>query len=194
MRSTPRRVRSRSTGAGRLGTDRQVRLGARGTAQRHARLQCRRQAGRRAGPRIRGRAGAYARPVEARAHVCGRRRRRSTTTSRRSSTSRSSPTSNADESPDSPNAAVVSSAFVALGGYFLDGIKGTYVAANPGARRRDVQLRGVLFQRLRTRSTTSRASTSKARASRRIRVRPRAGSISRPRRAITPRRRCSGIC
>jgi TPR repeat protein len=38
---------------------------------------------------------------------------------------------NADESPDSPNASVVSSAFVALGTYFLDGIKGTYVAANP---------------------------------------------------------------
>ena len=37
----------------------------------------------------------------------------------------------ADESPDSPSAAVVSSAFVALGTYFLDGIKGTYVAANP---------------------------------------------------------------
>ncbi|WP_230533823.1 tetratricopeptide repeat protein [Microvirga roseola] len=37
----------------------------------------------------------------------------------------------ADESPDSPNAAVVSSAFVALGTYFLDGIRGTYVAANP---------------------------------------------------------------
>jgi uncharacterized protein len=37
----------------------------------------------------------------------------------------------ADESPDSPNATVVSSAFVALGGYFLDGIKGTYVSANP---------------------------------------------------------------
>lgn len=38
---------------------------------------------------------------------------------------------NADESPDSPNAGVVSSAFVALGTYFLDGIKGTYVTANP---------------------------------------------------------------
>ncbi|HZH12078.1 MAG TPA: tetratricopeptide repeat protein [Microvirga sp.] len=37
----------------------------------------------------------------------------------------------ADESPDSPNATVVSSAFVALGSYFLDGIKGTYVSANP---------------------------------------------------------------
>jgi len=37
----------------------------------------------------------------------------------------------ADESPDSPNAMVVSSAFVALGTYFLDGIKGTYVTANP---------------------------------------------------------------
>jgi len=37
----------------------------------------------------------------------------------------------ADESPDSPNATVVSSAFVALGTYFLDGIKGTYVTANP---------------------------------------------------------------
>jgi TPR repeat protein len=38
---------------------------------------------------------------------------------------------NADESPDSPNAAVVSSAFVALGGYFLEGIKDTYVTSNP---------------------------------------------------------------
>ncbi|KLK89532.1 exopolysaccharide biosynthesis protein [Microvirga vignae] len=38
----------------------------------------------------------------------------------------------ADESPDSPNAMVVSSAFVALGTYFLDGIKGSYVTANPG--------------------------------------------------------------
>lgn len=37
----------------------------------------------------------------------------------------------ADESPDSPNATVVSSAFVALGTYFLDGIQGTYVSANP---------------------------------------------------------------
>ncbi len=37
----------------------------------------------------------------------------------------------ADESPDSPNAPVVSSAFVALGTYFLDGIKGSYVSANP---------------------------------------------------------------
>lgn len=38
----------------------------------------------------------------------------------------------ADESPDSPNARFVSSAFVALGGYFLDGIKNTYVKANVG--------------------------------------------------------------
>jgi uncharacterized protein len=37
----------------------------------------------------------------------------------------------ADETPDSPNAPVVSSAFVALGTYFLDGIKGTYVTQNP---------------------------------------------------------------
>jgi len=37
----------------------------------------------------------------------------------------------ADESPDSPNASVVSSAFVALGTYFLDGISNSYVAANP---------------------------------------------------------------
>jgi uncharacterized protein len=36
----------------------------------------------------------------------------------------------ADEGPDSPHAAVVANAFVALGTYFLDGIKGTYVAPN----------------------------------------------------------------
>src|SRR3712207_4155165 len=37
----------------------------------------------------------------------------------------------ADEGPDAPGAAAVSSAFVALGTYFLDGIKGTYVTPNP---------------------------------------------------------------
>jgi uncharacterized protein len=40
---------------------------------------------------------------------------------------------NAEESPHSPNASVVASAFVALGTYFLDGIKGTYV--KPDAAR-----------------------------------------------------------
>lgn len=38
---------------------------------------------------------------------------------------------NADEAPDSPRAGVVASAFVSLGNFFLDGIKGSYVAANP---------------------------------------------------------------
>lgn len=37
---------------------------------------------------------------------------------------------NADESPDSPNASVIASAFVALGGYFLEGIKSSYVRPN----------------------------------------------------------------
>jgi hypothetical protein len=37
---------------------------------------------------------------------------------------------NADETPDSPNAGVVASAFVALGTYFLDGIPNTYVKPN----------------------------------------------------------------
>ncbi|CAA9307129.1 MAG: hypothetical protein AVDCRST_MAG90-192 [uncultured Microvirga sp.] len=39
---------------------------------------------------------------------------------------------NADESPDSPNAGVVASAFVALGSYFLEGIGSTYVRPNVG--------------------------------------------------------------
>ena len=34
---------------------------------------------------------------------------------------------NADETPESPNASVIASAFVALGSYFLDGIASTYV-------------------------------------------------------------------
>jgi hypothetical protein len=38
----------------------------------------------------------------------------------------------ADEPPDSPNATVVASAFVSLGTYFLDGIRGTYVRPNAG--------------------------------------------------------------
>ncbi len=38
---------------------------------------------------------------------------------------------NADEAPDSQRAGIVASAFVALGTFFLDGIKGSYVAANP---------------------------------------------------------------
>ncbi|MER2265467.1 tetratricopeptide repeat protein [Methylobacterium oxalidis] len=36
-----------------------------------------------------------------------------------------------DDGPDAPNSGVVASAFTALGAYFLDGIKGTYVRANP---------------------------------------------------------------
>jgi uncharacterized protein len=38
----------------------------------------------------------------------------------------------ADESPDSPHAPVVANAFVALGTYFLEGIKGSYVKPNAG--------------------------------------------------------------
>ncbi len=38
---------------------------------------------------------------------------------------------NAEESPTSRNASVVSSAFVALGRYFLEGIEGTYVERSP---------------------------------------------------------------
>ena len=38
---------------------------------------------------------------------------------------------NADETPDSPRAGVIASAFVLIGGYFLDGIKGSYVVQNP---------------------------------------------------------------
>jgi hypothetical protein len=41
----------------------------------------------------------------------------------------------ADENPDSPRAAVVANAFVALGTYFLDGIKNTYVKRDTGRAR-----------------------------------------------------------
>ena len=37
---------------------------------------------------------------------------------------------NAEDAPDSPNAAAVANAYVAIGTYFLDGIKGTYVHAD----------------------------------------------------------------
>lgn len=37
----------------------------------------------------------------------------------------------ADESPDSPNARFVSNAFVALGSFYLDGIRDTYVKSEP---------------------------------------------------------------
>ena len=60
--------------------------------------------------------------VEARPHVRRRRRRRRTTTSRPSSTSRGSPTSTPTKAPDGPTPRFVASAFVALGGYFLEGI------------------------------------------------------------------------
>ncbi len=38
---------------------------------------------------------------------------------------------NADEAPDSPRSGVVANAFVSLGGYFLEGIAGSYVVSNP---------------------------------------------------------------
>ena len=37
-----------------------------------------------------------------------------------------------DDAPDAPNSGVVAAAFTALGGYFLDGISGSYVRPNPG--------------------------------------------------------------
>jgi TPR repeat protein len=43
----------------------------------------------------------------------------------------------ADQPPDAPQARFVASAFVALGSYFLDGIPGSYVKANP-TRARDM--------------------------------------------------------
>lgn len=52
---------------------------------------------------------------------------------------------NADESPDAPNAPVVASAFVALGGYFLTGIDGTYVTANPTRAREMFQYAASYF-------------------------------------------------
>lgn len=52
---------------------------------------------------------------------------------------------NADESPDSPNAGVVASAFVALGAYFLEGIQGTYVRPNPGRAREMFQYAASYF-------------------------------------------------
>lgn len=39
--------------------------------------------------------------------------------------------SGTDDGPDAQNSAVTASAFTALGSYFLDGIKGTYVQPNP---------------------------------------------------------------
>jgi uncharacterized protein len=41
----------------------------------------------------------------------------------------------ADEAPDTPNASFIASAFVTLGTYFLEGIPGTYVRANPQRAR-----------------------------------------------------------
>jgi TPR repeat protein len=41
----------------------------------------------------------------------------------------------ADEPPDSPNSRFVANAFVALGGYYLDGIPSTYVKPNPQRAR-----------------------------------------------------------
>jgi len=38
---------------------------------------------------------------------------------------------NTDDAPEAPNSGVVANAFTALGSYFLDGIKDTYVRANP---------------------------------------------------------------
>jgi hypothetical protein len=99
---------------------------------------------------------------------------------------------NADESPDSPNAGVVSSAFVALGTYFSTASRGaTWWRIPPVPSRCSITRRRI--SAIRTPSTASRGSTSTAWASRRIPARPRAGSTSRPRRGIIPPRPCSGI-
>ena len=139
------------------------------------------KAGRRPRPRIRGRPGPYARALEARTHVC-RGRRRSPGRPEGLRVLLALADENADEAPDSPNAPVVASAFVALGTYFLDGIKNTYVR-QPRAGRRAVLLRGLLFRRP-ERPVQPRPLYLTAPASRATSARPRAGSTSRPRRAM----------
>lgn len=52
---------------------------------------------------------------------------------------------NADESPDSPSAGVVASAFVALGTYFLDGIENTSVRPNAGRAQEMFQYAASYF-------------------------------------------------
>jgi len=52
---------------------------------------------------------------------------------------------NSDENPDSASAGAVASAFVALGTYFRDGIKGTYVNANPARAREMFQYAASYF-------------------------------------------------
>ena len=100
---------------------------------------------------------------------------------------------NTDDGPDTQNSGVVASAFTALGTYFLDGIKGTYVRPNP-ERAYDMFNYAASYFGDRTPSTISRASTSKGPAWMPTRVRPRAGSTSRPRRAMLRPKPCWATC
>jgi uncharacterized protein len=50
-----------------------------------------------------------------------------------------------DDGPDSPNAGVIASAYVALGAYFLDGIKGTYVQPDPVRARELFHIAAVSY-------------------------------------------------
>ena len=100
---------------------------------------------------------------------------------------------NADESPHSPNASVVASAFVALGTYFLDGIKGTYVKPDAARAHEMFRFAASYFGDPNAQYSLARLYLE-GRASSRTRDRRRAGSISPPRRAIIRRRRCSATC
>jgi uncharacterized protein len=51
----------------------------------------------------------------------------------------------ADEAPDGPNARFVASAFVALSGYFLEGIPNTYVKPNPGRAHEMLQYAATYY-------------------------------------------------
>ena len=99
---------------------------------------------------------------------------------------------NADESPDSPNAGVVANAFVALGTYFLDGIKGTYVKPNPARAHEMFHYAASYFGDANAQYNLARlylegTGVAPGRASGGA-----LAAISPPRRAIRRRRRCSG--
>ena len=51
----------------------------------------------------------------------------------------------ADEAPDGPNARFVASAFVALGGYFLEGIPNSYVKPNPARAHEMLQYAATYY-------------------------------------------------
>jgi hypothetical protein len=100
----------------------------------------------------------------------------------------------AEDSPSAPQATIVANAFVALGRYYLNGIPNSKVKADAERAREMFSYAASYFGNADAQYDLARLYLKTPDASRDDSATARAGSVWRPRKVSTRRRRCSARC